>query len=595
MGDQAKTYRRLVGGCLVAFAAILTYSNTFTNDFVWDDASSVLIHQDVQNPARIAELFTKDQHHYGRGQGNFYRPLVSVSFMIDYAISGGQGQNVSPFMFHLSNVLWHGAAAVLLLALLIRLGARDYAAICVALVYAVHPVHTEAVTYISGRADSMSAAFMFAALAFALWDTNVQTRLTGALLSGLLFICALLSKEAALIYAPLLALCIWAAPTIERRTTMEKFREHFVAVGLAISLTVAYAGLRATVLNFGSDSTPRAISFAERVGEVLGAFALYIKVIVWPSGLHMERVLDEQPLWQILLGLILLAGIIAWMLAAIRAKRIRTAAGLAWFLITWLPISGIFPLNAPMAEHWLYVPIAGLLWAVAELVWPLVRRGSARYAAAAALALVVFAFLATSINRNHDWRSNQAIYAATLEKNPDTIRVNYNLAVTYEDLVDNPAGARRHFERVIALYDQKRLSGEVPEDVYWIDDLDARVSLGRLHLNEMRYDLAARRFESVMHLSQGAPPPEIAGRAVLGIAICYLAAGQTQQAGNALQQLVQTDYLRPAAAYFAPAIAENRRVAEDLQRLILQLGALQNASNTQNAEAGEQPAAAPVP
>jgi tetratricopeptide (TPR) repeat protein len=309
----------------------------------------------------------------------------------------------------------------------------------------------------------------------------------------------------------------------------------------------------------------------------------------------MERVLDEQPLWQVLAGLILLAGIVGWLLAAIRAKRTRTAAGLAWFLITWLPISGIFPLNAPMAEHWLYVPIAGLLWAIAELIWPLVRRGPARYAAAAAMALIVFALLAVSINRNHDWRSNQAIYAATLDENPDTIRVNYNLAVTYEDLVDNPAGARRHFERVIALYDQKRLAGEVPEDAYWIDELDARVSLGRLHLQDNRYDLAARRFESVMRLPQGAPPPEIASRAVLGLAICYLATGQTPQAANALQQLAQTDYLQPATAYFAPALAENRRVFEELQRLLAQLGTAENAAATQDAAAEEPPANAPAP
>ena len=69
---------------LLALACVLAYANTFRGEWVWDDASSVLLHKHVRDPGKFFQLFREDQHAFGRGEGNFYRPLVSVSFMADY-------------------------------------------------------------------------------------------------------------------------------------------------------------------------------------------------------------------------------------------------------------------------------------------------------------------------------------------------------------------------------------------------------------------------------------------------------------------------------------------------------------------------------
>jgi hypothetical protein len=102
---------------LLFLACAVAYLNTLDGEWVWDDASSVLLHENVQQPGQLFQLFREDQHAFGRGQGNFYRPLVSVSFMMDYLLSSGPkpeeyGDNslpeVSPFLFHVSQIcLWH--------------------------------------------------------------------------------------------------------------------------------------------------------------------------------------------------------------------------------------------------------------------------------------------------------------------------------------------------------------------------------------------------------------------------------------------------------------------------------------------------------
>ena len=72
----------------VLVAGVLAYGNSFLGEFVWDDASSILLHEHVRDPAKFGQLFREDQHPFGRGQGNFYRPLLASSFMVDCVVAG---------------------------------------------------------------------------------------------------------------------------------------------------------------------------------------------------------------------------------------------------------------------------------------------------------------------------------------------------------------------------------------------------------------------------------------------------------------------------------------------------------------------------
>ncbi len=516
----------------VILAGVFAYANSFLNGFVWDDVSFILRQERAPEPYAVAPLFTEDQHAYGRGQGNFYRPLVAASYLLDFALSGGPDPDDSlatgTTFFHLTNLLWHLAAALLLLGILRRAAAPVLVQAAVPVLFVLHPLHTEAVTYISGRADPMAAAFMFAALWFALAQGTPRRRWAAMAASLACFVAALLCKESALIYPALLLAVLLIHPRRQADGAARIAPSNWASLGGAVVVLAVYLTLRATVLRFADPEATAALPLGERLVTMLKAIALYGKLIVVPTGLHMERTMRGTGAGTALAGLALLTLMTGALAACLVRRQRRAALALAWFLLTWLPISGIFPLNAPMAEHWLYVPLAGLLWAVAEAVTALTRRW--RTAGTAATALLVAAgivWAGLTAQRNRDWHHNERFFLATLAQNPDSARVHYNLAVTYEDILRNPAGAKRHYQEVLRVYAEERARG-LHAGLANDQELESHLSLGELYSAEDRCDAAAPHFRAVLE----ATPLEstLHGMAAFGMGRCLVRIGERDQA-----------------------------------------------------------------
>ncbi|NLV41741.1 MAG: tetratricopeptide repeat protein [Candidatus Hydrogenedentes bacterium] len=529
-----------LAGAAVAVLAAAAYVNTLDGGWVWDDVSSVLLHRHVQDPSKIGQLFLEDQHAFGMGQGNFYRPLLSVSFMADYLLSGGPSPeataasgkgypDVPPLVFHLDSIGWHALAAVLLLLLLLRLGTPVAAAAGAAAVFAVHPLHTEAVAYISGRADMMSAALMFAALLLCLSGRGGARRaLAGA--AGMACLAgALLSKESSLVFPVLLAVVLgvdWAAKRASAEEAAPRAAGHFAPLAAAVLVVGTYIALRATVLNFApaDAAATEAAPLGNRLVDVFQAFALYLRLLFLPTGLHMEWTLDGYPGWLALPGAAAFLALVAAGVLAVRSGRFRIAGGILWFIAAWLPISGVFPINAPLAEHWMYVPMAGFWWAFMEGIHR--ERGAFRRVMPAAALALVLLFLPLTAARNADWHDNERLFRATLAENPGSARVHYNLAVTYEDVLKNPAGARRHYEAALR-------TGRAP------DVADIHLSLGRVLERMNDPAAAAAEYERVLGRREGAA--ELMVHAALGLGRCRLALGDWGGAMNVLQQLASRE------------------------------------------------------
>ncbi|MFP4192072.1 MAG: hypothetical protein ACLFU6_08390 [Candidatus Hydrogenedentota bacterium] len=548
-GRFPKRYQTVAAGAAIVLAGLLAYANTVGHDFVWDDASSILLHRHVQDPAQFTQLFQEDQHAFGRGEGNHYRPLTAASFMLDFALAHGRPEgdpetwgipDVEAFLFQVSNVLWHILAGVFLLGILTRAGVPLVIRWIVPLLWVAHPLHTQAVAYISGRADPLAAAFMFAAVFLYLQQGGAGRKAaawTGTLVLGA---AAVLSRESAAILPVLLLLFASTRPHLQRAETLAEDEpasekpplhwSHFVPPLIAGAGIVVYGALRLTVLAFAPVMEGPVTPFTQRLVEAFQAFALYIRLLFAPTGLHMERTLDGVPGWVALIGLVLFLACCGLLAYCFWNGRRRAATGMAWFLLTWLPIAGVFPLNAPMAEHWMYVPMAGFWWAIAELIWAKLPSGRAPQTAfAAAAGALALAFLALTAARNEDWRDNESLYRSTLEHNPNSIRVHFNLAVTYEDLLDNPAGARRHFEQVLALYESREAEEETVVRFY-DDRLEAHLSLGRLYLEAGRYQDAIDNFLVLLQVEPEGRYGAMAGEAAFGIGRALLAAGQTEEA-----------------------------------------------------------------
>lgn len=402
---------------------LVLYANTLGHGFVFDDEALIL-----QNPQvtqfRWGEMF---------GAAG-YRPVRTLTYAVNYALGGGD-----PFGFHLFNVLLHGLGVALLFALLSRWGTSAPAAAAGAAVFACHPAQTAAVAYISGRKDLLATAFLLGGL---LLYTRFREESKPQLLAGsmALFALAVFSKEVAVVFPALLLLAeLLVFPESPAASPVSRLISTLRRKPLvwASALLVAGAG---TYYILAVSRATRMIGFwgggaTANYATTLKLFAHYLKLTVWPHPLIADYKGEVFPPATgfadpavLLCGLLLLAylGVAFWAISRLP----RVAFGMFWFLVALLPVLQIIPFHEIAADHFLYLPMAGIAWIVAEAM----RRFGPLPAGKPAwgvLAAVLLAFSALTIARNRDWKDARTLWEATLKAAPGSYRANANLGHIY--------------------------------------------------------------------------------------------------------------------------------------------------------------------
>ena len=421
--------RRSLPFLILVAAVLLVYSPALRNGFVWDDTALILRDPLIRSPLLLAEGF----RHFlflDATAANFYRPLQRALFTADYALAG-----FTPWVFHLTSLLIHAAAAMAFYAFGRRLlaahaegrerGTQEFrmefgtaAALAVALVWAVHPIHSSAVAYVAGLADPLAALCGFGGLALLLSGRRVA--------AGLCLGAALFAKESGA-FALVIGLGFaWETACNESAAWRQRLRQ-FGRVALpALLLAGLYLGLRATA-DHTAPPAPEPVALTARPVLALRAVAEYGTLLAAPVNLHMERdARTSAGTLQTLAGALLLCGAAFWFWRADRTTRAcLLAAGVAY-----LPVSNLFTLNATVAEHWVYIPSAFLLLAAAA-TWmrfqPMNRRLTL---VAATLAGVGFAALGCRTAwRCADWRDQETFLQTTLRDGGASSRMLGNLAL----------------------------------------------------------------------------------------------------------------------------------------------------------------------
>ncbi|MFC1644340.1 tetratricopeptide repeat protein, partial [Candidatus Omnitrophota bacterium] len=310
---------------------------------------------------------------------------------------------------------------------------------------AVHPVHTEAVAYVAGRADSLYSLFML--LSFVLFIKSVKSAPKGArsnlglyATSILFFVLSLLSKEMVMVM-PLLAFLymFYFLRGTENNQLYNTFKWRWAPYALII---VVYGILRTTVLSFADIAPASAffkIPFLHRFLTFSRCVAVYFRLLVFPADLHMERSIRiTKSLFDIesFLALIMMAGI-AWIAyKTYKSGRRVISFGIAWFFVNLLPVSNIVPINSFLAEHWIYMACIGPLMLVGlVLAWlwnniPLKGR-SLRIGFVLAFVFSLWLYMHATITRNKDWNNEISFFHSTLEYHPTNARLYLNLGNTY--------------------------------------------------------------------------------------------------------------------------------------------------------------------
>jgi tetratricopeptide (TPR) repeat protein len=385
---------------LVFGAALLAYSGNLGNGFVYDDRFVIEKNPLVQSLDWPGLLTTS---YWGEiVDAGLYRPLTLLSFGVNRALGG------SAFGFHLANDLLHGVAAVLALFVARTLGLSSAGALAAAFLFALHPVQSEAVTSLVGRAEIL--AFSFTLAAFLLFARKKSPVLVGAS-----FLCALLSKESAAFALPLFIF-------------YRRDGARLLALGGAL---VAGAVLRIAVLG-GVGIEGREIGFLDNPlahsglgARVLSAPVLllhYVRLVLWPRTLSADYSFDQIPIPttaadpRVLLGGLLLALLV---LAAVLGKRLGIAA-----LAFLLPLAGslhlLFPLGTIFAERLLYLPMLGAALAFGLGIEALSNR---RQWLSAVVAVAVLGSCAVRVwTRIPDWRDNETLFRKTVETSPFSAR-----------------------------------------------------------------------------------------------------------------------------------------------------------------------------
>jgi len=440
--------------CLLLLAlGVTAYANSFSVPFYFDDESHILENPYLQmssldGPALLRAMVQDGKHN---------RPFSNLSFALNYHFQGSQA-----WSYHLVNLALHllaGLAVFFCLRLIFRRAGwpddrRELAALLCAAVWIVHPIQTEAVTYIVQRQTVMASAFMLGAFWAYLEGREASgrgRRLTLYLLAALGLIVAVGSKEIALV-TPVLILAYEFY--FYQNFSFAFLRRHPLAIILAIlalsGLCILYVRPEMwTKISLGYQNYP--FSLTERLLTEPRVLFQYLGLLLLPlpSRLCLEH--DPSVSTSIFSPWTTLPAILGWLLllaASLRFARRRPLASFAglWFLGNLLLESSFIPLDL-MIEHRLYLPslalivplIAGPVLRARRLRWPAVYGG-----------LVILALLLGTVFRNRVWQSPRELWSDCVKKAPRQALGWVNLCVVQVDEADY-AGAVRACTEAIAL------------------------------------------------------------------------------------------------------------------------------------------------
>ena len=469
---------RWLAPAFVAAVAFIAYHNSLAGPFIFDDLDSIV------GNVRIRHLWPLASVVAGTA-----RPLVALSFAVNYALGG-----LDVHGYHALNLSIHALAALTLFAILRRtfagprLGARyagaaDGLALAAAMLWAAHPLNTQAVTYVVQRSESL-ASLLYLVTLYAVIRGAASARHARPWYAVAAAACAVgAAAKPLVVSAPLVVLLydrLFLAESfgaaLRRRGALYAAlaASWLVAIGLAIAAPDTAAGFRLET------ATPLAYAATQP-----GVVCHYLKLAFWPDPLVLDY---GWPLAKSA-GEILAPGLVLATIAAVTLReslRLRALGFLGlWFLLVLAPSSSLFPINDPAFEHRMYLPlVAPIVLVVVGGYEILVLRLGLRRAAAALAILAVIASCALTIRRNRDYRSEIAIWSDVVAKRPSSPRGNMNLGRALLR-VHEAAGATPHLENAV------RLAPRYPE---------ARNNLGAALAEQGRLEDATAEFRAALAL-----------------------------------------------------------------------------------------------
>jgi len=413
----------------VAVLTLAAYSGSFHDSFHFDDLHQISLNPHIREVSNIPRFFTEKGLNTSLPNIDFYRPVTTSSFALNYALGG-----LDVTGYHVVNIALHLINALLVFAIVGAVIRKSYPdasrlyALAVSLLFALHPVQTQAVTYISGRAVLLASFFSLSAL-YAFMRYRESSGTTAALwgaASPVLLLLGLLSKEMTIgTVGVMLAYDLIFSPSDRlRKAGTWLYYLGFAAAGAALVLARSAVGVKAGIP--GMDYTAGQYLMSE--SKVV---LMYVRLLLLPYGQNADYMLPLTRTFDAGVGVsaALIAAFAAWQVRGARRRPAESFFGL-WFLIALLPESSFFPILDIAVEYRIYLPSVGFIALGVLLAKRYVRRPAAL---AALCAVVLIAFGAATYARNMVWATDYTLWSDTVKKSPDSARAESNLGVALLD------------------------------------------------------------------------------------------------------------------------------------------------------------------
>ena len=412
----------------------ITYFNTLNNEFVFDDLILIQSNETLPSLKNIYNIITVTT------QEHSYRPVRALSYAIDYHFSG-----FNPFSYHISNIVYHIINCFLVYLITLSLLSNRATAFFAAILFAVHPVHTDSVTYIAGRRDILFTLFYLIGL-----YTFIKYRKTQRhyflLFSMTAYLLSIGSKEMG-VTLPAIFLIYDLINNLPHET--KKFRSQDITKALKkiwiqskYFYSIFFMGALAFIyykIFINSPSQQKEyygdsvlVTFLT-VGKII---VHYIKLLLFPVNLIADYSYDAFPLassffeWSTLFSFILLFLILCIILKMLSKNRWIAFGGI-WFFITLLPVCHIIPHHELLAEHYLYLPSYGFCLIAALLFTSQLENNRHSAFIYFSLFCIIVLFSLRIIDRNRDWKDGMTLWNKTVKSVPRCARAQNNLGAEH--------------------------------------------------------------------------------------------------------------------------------------------------------------------
>ncbi|KAG6447797.1 hypothetical protein O3G_MSEX005176 [Manduca sexta] len=457
---------------MVTTTAVLSYVNSLNGDFVHDDIPAIVTNGDVVGSNSLRQLFLDDFWGTPMADANShksYRPLTTLSFRLNHALAG-----LRPWWWHACNVALHAACCALVARACVTIARlqRPFAALA-ALLFAVHPVHTEAVAGVVGRADVLACIFFLSSLLVYHRPTSNKKCVWLSIVLGAL---SMLAKETGVTILMLnLAFDFYrcwpfvkrsiCSLKIEKKCTSLSVRTIKVVVSLALLICVRLALLQGTLPTFSPQDNPAAFhpSFFVRLMTFcyLAAFNWWLLLCPWT--LSHDWQMGSVPLitsgWDPR-NLLTCAAFGALLLLCYRCiadlevqRHTPAVIGLLLLVIPFVPASNLLvTVGFVIAERVLYIPSVGSVIITAygvQLMW--YSKPGTKAVLVVGLAILAASGVARTYRRNADWRDRATLLRADLVTLPQNAKLHYNFANFLRE-TEQQDTAIKHYKEALRLW-----------------------------------------------------------------------------------------------------------------------------------------------